>query len=47
MILTIAYRLKIVNIVTVCISDHKEANKWNNCLNLICMLSDWLIALLY
>ena len=46
-ILTIAYSLKIVGIVTECISNHNDTNKHNNCLNLICMLNNWLITLLY
>ena len=43
-ILTIAYSLKSVGIVTECISDHNDTNKRNNCLNLIFMLNDFFIT---
>ena len=46
-ILTLAYLLKSVGIVTECISNHNDTNKRNNCLNLICTLNDWLITLSY
>ena len=46
-ILTIAYSLKSVGIVTECINDHNDTNKCNNCLHLICMLNNWLINLSY
>ena len=45
-ILTIVYSLKIVGIVTEYISDGNDTNKYNNCLNLICALNNWLIPLL-
>ena len=39
--------MKSFGIVTECISDHNDTNKHSNCLNLICLLNDWLITLLY
>ena len=38
-LLSIAYSLKSVIIVTECISDRNETNKHNNCQNLICALN--------
>ena len=38
-LLSIAYSLKSVIIVSECISDRNETNKHNNCQNLICALN--------
>ena len=38
----VVYSLKNVLIVTDCIGDNNDANKRNNCLNLICVLNIYL-----
>ena len=35
----LVYSLKSVGIVTECISNYNDTNKWNDCLNLNCTLN--------